>query len=279
MNNYIINKNYLIKNDLPTLLLYYDYFSVGINLPRILQYIMLKKIIHSLLRLFIYISYVSRLYLFFYKTINLDIEDLIVMKGVGKWKSTISLILDQGNLFIVKTTTKIAYAKERKFYTHYENKKGKIVLPKYEFLKKNRIKIKFIKAKTLQRLINDGSLSFKEAINKYKNISDALGKFYNKNYNLIHGDTFPSNIFVKDNKYYLIDFTESRFFDYRYDYYNLLFAILCSFNYISSNTKSLINYKKINVLQLLQVNVSELKTIEREFIIHREKRFPGFYDN
>lgn len=280
-SEYILNKNYYIKDDLASLLLYFDYFSAGINLSKYTSINLIKKLIHSGLRLSVMVLYCLKIHKFFYEPVELDEDALIIVRGQGKWGSTVKLVKSNGKLKIIKKTFNTKnYLKEKKFYQTYKNNSSKIKLPEYLFLKDNTIEIEFLKCKIFQRGVNEGSVSFKSAIRHYNFIKEELKKFYKTEKTLIHRDTDLTNIFIKDSQYYLIDFTESRNDSYKYDFYNLLYAILYSFGYIANNEKSIINSKSknINILNLLDINTQELKVIEKQFIDSRKKRFPGFYN-
>lgn len=279
-NKYLINRNFYIKDDLNALLLYFDYISNGFNLAKYFNYSFTKKLVHILLRLSIIIIYYLRIYKFKYKIVSLNDDALVIIKGSGKWGSTVKLIKSKDKLKITKKIfDKRLYLKEKKFYEKYKKNSSKIKLPNCLFLKENTIEIEFLGCKSFQRLVNEGSINFDSAMNHYNRIKQELKEFYQKEHTLIHADTDLTNIFIKDDKYYLIDFTESHENSYKYDFYNTLYAILYSFGYINIDEKTISNFKnkKFNILKLLDTTEKELTEIEAQFIASRNKRFPGIY--
>lgn len=278
--NYLINKHFYIKNDLQSLLIYYDFFSQGISFPKLKNQFILK-IAHSLLRFSIIFMYITKFYLFIYKTTNLSEDALIIINGQGSWGSTIKLIKKNNKFKIIKKIRNAnLYQKEKDFYNLYNLSNFRIKIPKCIFLDNNIIEMDFINAKSFQRQAIDGSLSLKSSLLYFEDLKRELLKFYGEKETLIHGDLFLPNIYIKDNNFYLIDFTDSHINTYIYDIYVLLFSILCSYNVIDINEKTLMQtsvYGK-NVVDFLGITKNELAKVEKQFIAYREARFPGFYN-
>lgn len=228
---YIKKDNKYIKKDLTSLFLYYDFFSPGFRLKGMFNPFWLKLFLHKVLKFVIFIVYITNLYRLSYEVIDLDEDFIIRILGKGEWANEIVLKESKGKLFIYKKVASAEnYEKEKKFYNLYKNNKSRIKLPKHVFLPNNLIQIEFIKAKTMQRLFWEGSLSNKKLRLFYQNIAKELPNFYknNKRQYLVHGDFGFSNIFkdTEDKHYYLIDYSDSFVSDYFYDKYVLFRKVL-----------------------------------------------------
>ncbi|MBI5122779.1 phosphotransferase [Candidatus Roizmanbacteria bacterium] len=273
-NNYIINKGYSVKYDLKSLLLCYDYFNHGIKLPRYIDYIFMRKILHYILRIIIIIAYVLNLYKLKYKTIILDENSIVIFKGKGEWANTVRLLEVDGGLKIQKITfDKQTYLREKNFYkNNYLNFK----LPKMYFKGNNIIEIEFLKVKSFQRLINDGSINLDNSIYHFNKIKKFFKLFYKNNHSLIHSDMSIENIFIKGNNYYLIDFSDSRIDDIQYDLYVLLRSIIFSFNHDKVNKqKNIYSLEKEKLSKLLKLNVEKIIQFENQFINLDIKKHPN----
>ncbi|HEX8965408.1 MAG TPA: RIO1 family regulatory kinase/ATPase [Patescibacteria group bacterium] len=279
-NIYLNYKGYYIKDDLKSLLLYYDFFSQGLSLPKQISHSFIQKSLHRTLRLLIIILYITKIYLLVYKRVNLEDDAIIIIQGKGTWGSTIKLVEKNNEYKILKKVrNKKLFLKEKMFYDTYKNTGTKIRLPECKFLSKNIIEMNFLKLKSFQRRTIDGTFNFKKSVMYYKDIRNELEKFYKNKRTLIHGDLFLPNIYIDNNEYYLIDFTESHNETFQYDLYVLLFSILCSYGIIKLNEKTIKN-STVNgesTLNLLKININDLLSVEKKFIDYREKRFPGVY--
>lgn len=280
---YIKKGNKYIKNCLESILIYYNYISPGFKLPKIIDCRISRFLAHKIQNLLIIPIFFSKLYYLKYKIVTLNEDFIIKMVGKGDWSNEITLIERDGELLILKTVKdNEIFKKEKKFYQTYYKNNGEIRLPKYKFNYTNIIEIKFIKFKTFERLMNDGMISFKQALIFFDLFSKELLVFYsNKKENLIHGDLGISNIFILSNKYdrvYLIDFSESFKFKYKYDLYVLLKSILLNFGLIK-NTDRVLNDTKVGTVFLEKLNVdeNELKIIENLFFKRRKEKHPNIY--
>ena len=79
---------------------------------------------------------------------------------------------------IKKSFDKNSYLREEKFYQTYKNSSSKLKLLKHVFLKENTIEIEFFKSKTLQRLINEGSINFEESLEHFNRIKKQINNLY-----------------------------------------------------------------------------------------------------
>lgn len=282
-NKYLVNSGYYkqyIKNDLNSLLLYFDHFSQGLFLPKYLSTPFIRNITHKVLRAMVIFMYLSKLYKLIYKVELLNEDAIIIVKGQGLWRSTVRLIKVNDKLIILKKVhNNDVYLREKKFYEEYKNNKSRIRLPKHTFLKDNKIEIEFIETKSFQRLIIDGTCNLDKTMDFYNDIKNELKIFYKNKPTLIHGDMYLSNIFIKNDKYYLIDYSDSYVSNYNYDYYVLLFSILASFFYISISDKTIknivVNNKKTE--DIIGISKNKIKEIENEFCAFRAKKFPKTY--
>ena len=269
-NKYLITSGYydiFIRNDLTSLLLYYDHFSQGLFLPKYLSYSYIRKTIHFLLRIFIILIYLSNAYKVKYKTISMEENSLIVIKGKTAWSSTIKLVEENGALKITKQLhSKKLYLREKKFYNQYKNVNSKVKLPKSVFLDKNIVETDFVKGKSLFRLINDGTLNYNQTLNQFSIIKDKLIKtFYGKGRTLVHGDLDCGNIIMKGDDYYIIDYSDAQQGYYYWDLYKLFFSMLASFHYVTYDQillPKIINNEKL--LLLLGLTVNEIQKADNQ---------------
>lgn len=278
-NNYIKYKKYYIKENLESFLYYYKHFSLGVSLPKSINIVLLKYLSNYILKIFIIIVYLFKIYKFKYKKISLNDNAYIIYKGKGKNCSIVKLYEQNGQLKIIKEIrNKKMYFKEKNFYNIYKNNKSNIKLPKYEFINNNTIEIEFLNYKCFQRLINDGSLNLKTTLKHYDKIKNELKIFYG-NKTLIHGDFWPTNIFINKDVYYLIDFTYSENNNRKYDLYVLLFSIFASFNFININNKTIINklFTISKIMKLIGTNTKHLILFENKFKNYRKIRFSDIY--
>jgi 5-methylthioribose kinase len=191
----------------------------------------------------------------------------IIFRGKGEWANTVKLVEKNGELKIIKKTfDKKTYLREKKYYKSYINNSSKLLLPKMIFHKNNTIEIDFLKMKSFQRLINEGSLDMKQSLSHVRIINKELKVFYRKRSTLIHSDLSPENIFIKGNEYYLIDFADSRKAEMQYDKYMLLRSVIFSFNHNKVNKKTNIySLRREHLSKLLKVNTSKIIKFEEQF--------------
>lgn len=280
MTYYVKKDNVLIKKNYKVIMLYIKQISPGIILPKIIDLQILRFIAHKLFEIFVLIFYVTRAYQLRYKDLFIDDNSLLIINGKGKWKSRVKLKKINNRLIINKTVNDlISFRSEKKFYKLYKNNKTRIKISDYEFKDKS-ITYSFINAKSLQRQILEGTLSYHASMQHFYNIKNELKKMYSGSPSFIHGDLAPLNIFF-DGKgnYYLIDFSDSHTYLPQYDLYVLLYSILFSYNIISVNEKSIskYNYKGENIKKILGVDINMLNNIETHFIDRRNKKHPGLY--
>jgi len=282
---YIKKGNKYIKNCLGSILLYYNYISPGFKLPKIIDCRISRFFAHKILKFLIITVFFSKLYYLQYKIITINDDFIIKMVGKGEWSNEITLIERGGKLLILKKVKdNEIFEKEKTFYQTYYKNNSDILLPKYKFNDNNIIEMEFIQSKSFERLINEGIISFKQALIFFNLFSKRLLVFYSKNNkkdNLIHGDLGISNIFILSNKYdrvYLIDFSESFKFTYKYDLYVLLKSIFLNFGLIK-NTDRVLNDTKVGTvfLEILNVDEKELESIENIFFKRRKEKHPNIY--
>lgn len=276
MNKFISKSGKLIQDNLKSILLYYDHFYPGVKLPRILDYRVSRKFVHFLLRIAIIIAYHLRVYKIWLPIVDADEEALIVINGTGRWLSKIKLIKQNDKFKITKTMSDTErYFKEKRYYELYKDKSKHILLPRNIFLEDNTSESEFIKHKTFHRLLADGTISFNKAMFHFNNIKSELKKLYKKGKTVIHGDLNSINIFIENNRYYFIDFSESQELNYQYDLYVLLYSLLTTMDIIQINEFSIRNYKYNDKTShiLLETTVEGLDRIEDTFRKLRGKKY------
>lgn len=281
MNRYIISNDFYIKDTQEVYLQYFDYFlSPGLPLAGYIKNQFIRRICYNFIRLSLIILYITKLYKLRYRTTLIEDNALIIFKGPGKWGNVIKLIKENETLKIIKKVSSHSkYLQEKKFYEKYKNNKSNIKLPKHKFLKNNTVEIDFINASNFQKLITNGTLSFKKSIEEYKKIRNEIKILYGERANLIHGDLWPGNLFISDKLYYLIDFGDSHINTYHYDLYVFLYSVLSTHNLINQNNLRLTEIVPLNTMltDLMQISTGEIQKIERKFESYRKKRFPNLY--
>jgi tRNA A-37 threonylcarbamoyl transferase component Bud32 len=280
MSKYLINKNYYIRDDLRSIIIYFDYFSQGITLPTLLRAQLMKKAIHKFLRIAVIAIYFTKLYKFAYSSLRLDDNSLIIMKSRGERNNTVKLVEQDRQLLIVKKVhDKKTFLKEKRFYNKYFRNSSRIKLPKHTFHANNSIHIEFLRHKSLQRLAIDGTVNLTEALRHYQILKKELIKLYNDQ-SLIHGDLWLTNIVVTEENYFLIDYSESHSNNANYDLYVLLFSIFSAFQLVNNESITMNSHmKKSTVAHMLNTTVRNIRQFESQFLRYRESRFPNVLYN
>lgn len=276
-NQYIISNDFYIMNDLNSFMIYFDYFiSPNLPLTKFIRITSLRRRAYTTLRTVVIILFLLQIYKLRYKITYLEDSAILIFKGSGKWSNRIKLKKRKNRIIVKKTVfSKKIFEKEKNFYNKYKRNDSKIFLPKSKFIAPNIIEMEFINMDNFNKLIVNGKFDLKTSLKHFNNIKNELTLLYKKDPALIHGDLWPTNIFVDNEKYYLIDFSESFVYSPKYDFYVLLYSILHTFKFIPNNETSLANLinKRISVLDMLQIKPEELKKIEKQFNKYRLKRF------
>jgi RIO-like serine/threonine protein kinase len=142
---------------------------------------------------------------------------------------------DNGELIIRKCYSSENKADiDLKFITTYKDKTEFILFPNFKKVDNRTVEFDFFQELNLWVYMKQYHLTLEEIDVIFSNIISALGKMYDhKKISLIHGDLFPINIYKKDNYYYLIDFTDSHYYETGFDKYYLLVSLLkAHFGYI-----------------------------------------------
>lgn len=277
MKNKYIKKwsNKYIKNDLSSLLIYFDYFSPGISLPKFMKkYTILRYSFYKIFRFLIIGIFFTKLYHFLYEMIELDDDFIIKVQWEWNWSNTITLIeKDEAKVIYKKVYSQEIYQKEKLFYNTYKlNWSKNICLPQMIFLDNNVIQIEFIQLKTFEKLINEGYFSFKESVKKFFVLQKELELFY-QNKSLIHWDMWDPNIFLsKSWKTYLIDFSDNFHFTYKYDLYVLYKKIYFAYNKLLLTQKVIDSVFEKDFLLTLWILKEELKKIENKYFENVSKK-------
>lgn len=282
-NNYIINKEFYIKDDLSAVLVYFDYFSQGLSvLNKYTDSTFIRKSLNTLLRGLIVLAYLSKIYKLLCKTVSYNDDAIIIIKRKGHWANTLRLVNKNGKLKVLKQSfSNNFYEREKAFYQTYKNNSSKLKLLNHRFLSKNTIEIDFFKSKTLQRLINEGSINFEQALEHVNKIKKELKVLYKDNTALVHGDLWLTNIFISRDCYYLIDYTDSHVETLEYDLYVLLISLLSSFRRFGTNRAYFDFYlkKRSFISKLLEIDIDNVLKIEERYKKFRTLKMFGDNEN
>lgn len=260
-----------IKDDLSSILLYFDYFSPGIHLPIILKnYQKIKYFFYKFFRIIIIVIFFTKLYKLVYKIIKEEENFIIKIIWEGNWLNTIQLVNINGEYKILKKVyNEEIYNKEKLFYDTYKNNISNIKLPKCIFHKDNIIEMEFIKHKTFEKLINEWYVGYNESIQIFHTIKKQIPIFYGS-HTLIHWDFGQPNIFfISPDIFYLIDFSDCFEFDYNYDLYVLYKKINFSFHKILLKQKVLQTKLKEDFIKSLWITQEKLEIIENRYFKNR----------
>lgn len=218
------NNKYLVRNDIESFLLFYEIFLFR---PRMRTRFMLNIIDLLVIPIIKVVFRLKVNYLF--KKMQLKDNFLISRNGNGSFPNRIFLIENNSKYNIVKRfhSNKI-FNNELSFLRQYKNNPSGINVLRYAINKDgNSITYEFLKMKNFSTLIMEGKYSKKKLIKLYEKISSELDKFYRyETKALIHGDLVPCNIYINDNKIYIIDYSDTEYYDTKYDKYTLLIMML-----------------------------------------------------
>ena len=171
------------------------------------------------------------------------------------------------------------YETEKKFYQRHRNNSSQLVLPSYRFPFDMIIEYDVIPGNTFQSMVTKGEIGLSDALLHFSRIKRALKKLYRNNRTIIHGDVGTLNLFIGGNHYYLIDFSDSHIYDYRYDLFVLLYSLLLAFHRKPERglTMSQFNGSPRRICALLDTDTRGLLHLERHFQKMRAKKHPDLY--
>lgn len=223
-NYYIsIKQKYLVMNKLEAVILFYNYFLFR---PRIFFAPARKivKVINFLMILFIKIVYLFKLDRCFKKKM-VNENFLLQRVGVGNQPNTIRVHND--GVVTKSYGSEKKFANELRFLEKYSiNNSNIIKLPSYS-VSNECLCFDFIKSKNLATDIREGKYSNKtifEIVNKLMSELDIFYGFQERA--LIHGDFTPDNIYLVNDLFYIIDYSDSEFYYTSYDKYIFIKRIL-----------------------------------------------------
>lgn len=277
MQNKYLKKwnNKFIKNDISSLLLYFDYFSPWIPLPKVMKkYTFARYVFYKLFRAIIVLIFFTWLYKKLYEIVEMDEEFIIKIIGEGNWWNTVSLVKNNWELKIYKKVhSQEIYDKEKLFYNTYsKNSSNLICFPKMSFLDENIIEMEFIQLKTFEKQINEWYFSFQDSINKFFVLKKELQLLYKDN-SLIHWDMWDPNIFFTQSwKIYLIDLSDNFEFSYHYDLYVLYKKIHFTYNKLLLTQKIINSIFEEDFLSVLEISKEELDIIEKKYFENVAKK-------
>lgn len=258
----IKNSKYLIRIDKEAFLLFYKYF---LDKPVIFGYSRsgkaLTRYFYKFVEVLIRFFYVNFFATMLFKTKEIEDDFLVQRRGKGNWSNLVYLIRKgKSNLKIKK-----CYSSEKKanddltFISTYKGKSEYILFPNFNIVDKKTVEFDFFQEENLWIYLRHYYLDLEEIENIFTNITSALDAMYGyKNLSLIHGDLFPINIYKKDKYYYLIDFSDSHYYETGFDKYYLFTSMLkASYGHIEWEVVK--KYFSLDKIKQYQKHLSDYK--------------------
>jgi len=227
-NRYLKYRDFYIKNDLGSFLLFYDFFYE----LKVERYNFIDPV-----RLFLY--YCQRFFLlsiFFLKILRLICklvhleEDFIIKKeGSGNFGSDLFLFKTSAGYEIKKKFfSPEVYRIYKKYYLSFYKNSSKIIFPETTFDDNGLMAtVEFLALPSLMKLRTTGRLSFNKLVAIAGELNQELDKMYGSGeLGLVHGDFSIINILPNKDKYYLIDYADAFEYKRKYDKYYLMKSIL-----------------------------------------------------
>lgn len=243
MDNYLKLKGrkYLVRNDLESFLIFYNYFLSRINKIPDFLYKPINQISILVIKIFFRLKLNN-----FLKTIKINENFLIRIKSKWKNPSIIKLIKKNKRYYIRKYNCPATLRKEMNFYKKYSKNISKIK-PQKRTLKENYLEYDFIKCKNLQTLLIEGNIK-KCGLRKFiDEFVTQLNLFYgNKNKCLIHGDLTPNNIYYMSGIFTIVDYSESEFYYPDFDKYTFIEQVFKHCKISKKELERYFNIEKIN---------------------------------
>src|SRR3989344_1465781 len=235
---YVKFRKYLLRNDAEAALLLYDYF---LEMPKLNSIVLRRTLyyIKSIFRPAIALLFAFKLGIILpSKRINADF--LIFRQGHGMHATKIYLIKDLDGRYkiIKKYPNAIELEKELAFIHQYQGKSKTIAFPDLRKVDSTTAEMSFLKSMNLAEQILSGEISTRHIPNIYKRMAEALNDLYrgeNEIRCLINGDLGPTNVYIINGKFHLIDFSDSHIYYKEYDTFNFLRRLLY---YYSEKEKS-----------------------------------------
>lgn len=211
-----------IRDDYDTFLFFLKHLHHGYEVPFFKRSSYFRYFFNKIYDNLVFFLFIFRIEHFFTKSTYLKEDFLVKIEGSGNWPNTITIKKEKGELWVYKKVhSNKRFEKEKSFYEKYKNNESSFNLPKSFFYKNNLIKIEFLEAPSLQKLLKKGLCSNKKILNYFEKIISSLKNFYpNNEKSLIHGDFTSNNLHLSD-KYYLIDYSDSFVYERGYDIYSL----------------------------------------------------------
>jgi len=157
-------------------------------------------------------------------------EDFIIsINKKGKFKTATDVIFkrnDDGNLIVIKKyPDPNVLEKELLFASTYGGEKGIIRVPRYKRISDTEVEIEYVKAPNLLVKILSGDIDKKQIFSSFNLLSKGIDELYKgsegKNC-LIHADLNPSNVFLINNKFYVVDCIDSHVYEKDFDKFKFL---------------------------------------------------------
>lgn len=241
-NKYITirRSKYLVRDDLESFILFYNYFLNRSNRhPRVLY-----EIINTLNTLLIKAFFRLRLNIFLRK-IELEKNFLVQRRSNGKHPSVVRLVKKDKSYLIQKYNNPKILNREKEFYDMYYKNKSPIQLPSMT-IKDNYIELPFIKQKTLSTLIRESYYTWPELISIIDNLTKGLDILYgDSNRCLIHGDLTPDNVYYMDGIFTIIDYSDSEYYESGFDKFLFVKRVLSDYEIKDMNLEKYFSNKEI----------------------------------
>lgn len=275
---YLKYKNTYFREDWKAFSLFFEHFYE----PKIHYFngwLWFRRFYYNGQRLFLPLVFFLRLHRLVCREVFLG-EDFIIKKESygGRFGSDAILTEDQNKegSFLLKKIfySADAYRAYKDYYLKYYQNSTKICLPRNIFddscLSPT---IEFIRSKSLTRLIAEGKIGVKAVWAHVAEICRQINQLETAKSEdpcLVHGDLSVANIFIQDERYYLIDYADSFVYKKKYDEYFLIKSIL-KYAGIKISERDLFD-------QYLSLSQAELEEYEKVYQARRQEKKKELFD-
>ncbi|HPJ16816.1 MAG TPA: hypothetical protein PK639_01120 [Candidatus Woesebacteria bacterium] len=266
MDKYIKFGKCVVKNSKTAKKLFFDSFYTGFVVTK---YKWINYLTNNVL-MCIFKTYFEVVSLLFLRITNQkENNKLIIKTKTGAFYGITSLSYLNNILVINKTFNDEKYFNSSKeYYDLYKKNESKINLPNHVF-KTNSLTqvIDYLPHKTLSQLIRLGYLSYNDSLKIFSKIQKQITTLYkhNKNKILISGDLTTNNIYISNDNYFLIDYSESFSYFFYYDLYTLLRSVLSDFGILKYRCDDSLKTYICNLSSLLKCDDKMLEKVENMF--------------
>lgn len=227
---YIKFSKYLIRNDLESALVFYDYFLFRpLSGNNFVKYIL--RFSDPFIKSFLHFLFALRLNNCLTKN---DSEKNFVIFRKNKRG-----LYGEPDIYLKKNSNRLVLVKEYKdgkildkeikFLSTYKDKTSKILFPQFSRINDVEAEVEFLRLKTLASQLCSGEISKAQLFVIFHEMSKALDALYigySDKKCLIHGDLSPTNVFAADNAFYVIDYADCHVYEKNFDKFNFLKTLL-----------------------------------------------------